>query len=159
MQPRGELMNFAKRSVLAVALALLGAVAGSPEAVGQEDAQRDTPEARRAEWLARSPLKDTPPPDGAVVRGGGSGGSGDHDEWKLRIATDLSATEVLAHYRAVLRERGWSLGAIAVDGNVALATGRTAEKEDRHVLILAARGVVQPEQVELMLRLTNLEQP
>jgi hypothetical protein len=152
-------MNFAKRSVLAVALALLGAVAGSPEAVGQADAPRDTPEARRAEFLARSPLKEAPPPAGAVLHSGGGSDGADHDEWKVRIDTDLSAAEVLEHYRAVFRERGWSFGAVAVDGNVALVSGRTAEKRERHVLLMAARGVVQPERVELMLRLTNLVQP
>jgi hypothetical protein len=94
-----------------------------------------------------------------VVHESGGGSRADHEEWQLRIETDLSAVEVLEHYRAVLRARGWSLGAVAVDGNVALASGRTAEKEVRHVLILAARGVVQPERVELSLRLTNLVQP
>ena len=157
--PEANAMNFASRWVLQVVVVLL-ALSDPHKLVAQEAPPRDTPEASRAEWLARSPFKEAPPPSGAALHGGGGSSGAEYDEWNQRIETGLAPSEVLEHYRSVFRERGWTIGAVVVDGSVAMATGHTAAHTgDQHVVIMAAKSVVEPDRVVLMLRLTRLVQP
>jgi hypothetical protein len=145
---------------LAQAVAILLALLGSQALIAQDVAPPDTPEAGRAEWLARSPFKETAPPSGAVLRSGGGSNGPEYDEWNQRIDTDLAPSEVVEHYRAVFGERGWSIGAPVVDGSVAIASGHTGYNSgDQHVLVMAAKSAVEPNRVVLMLRLTKLVQP
>jgi hypothetical protein len=62
------------------------------------------------------------PPEGAVQRGGGSGGGGDQWESDATLETELSVRELETHYRNQLMDAGWELKEEGSNGSFTWST-------------------------------------
>ena len=147
-------MTYRKTELLSV---LLISLAWLPPVCAEQHG--NTPAKRLEAALARSLFQGLEAPEDATYRGSGStSGSGDHDEWYLRMETNLSAAEALRHYGRQLEERGWAFGTEVIEGSVALQTYRFEDdgSQSWHVLFFAAEEAMMPGQVLLLLRQTRL---
>ncbi|MHC4066486.1 MAG: hypothetical protein ACYSUI_18570 [Planctomycetota bacterium] len=85
------------------------------------------------------PIPDLVVPADADWRGQSAGGSSDQQEWAVRLRTELTAAELLAHFGPQLEAEGWAPATEIVGGLVTAQAWRRTTDDGRqwHLLLFA----------------------
>jgi hypothetical protein len=96
------------------------------------------------------------PPEGAIQRGGGSGGGGDQWESDATLETELSVREIGTHYRNQLMAAGWELKEEGSNGSIAWSSWSFTDEFADHwsgILLVSELGQENLRFVYLMVHL------